>query len=94
MRTMPYGRTCQASHAHGLCRSTDLLETDDGNLLFLLLLSSLLGQLVVHLAAAHDHPLEPLLLGGVGGPGLKQTALFRLKELHFATNAKRDMPHL
>ncbi len=46
----------------------DLLEADDGDFLLLLQLSALLRQLVVHLAAAHDDPLEALLLGGVGRP--------------------------
>ena len=46
----------------------DLLQTDNGDFLLLLQLSALLRQLVIHLAAAHDHPLEALLLGGVGRP--------------------------
>lgn len=45
-----------------------LLQADNGNLLFFLQISALLGQLVVHFAAAHDYPLVPLLHWGIGRP--------------------------
>ena len=48
----------------------NLLQTDDGDFLLLLQLSALLRQLIVHLAAAHDDPLEALLLRGVGRPAV------------------------
>ncbi len=54
----------------------DLLQTDDGDFLLLLQLGALLRQLIVHLAAAHDHPLEALLLGGVGRPAAPHSLQF------------------
>ena len=57
----------------------DLLQPDDGHFLLLLQVGALLGQLIVYLAAAHDHPLEPLLLGGVGRPVMHSETLMTTK---------------
>ena len=53
-------------------KGTHLFQTDDSNFLFLLLVCTFLGQVVVHLATAHHHPLETLLLRGFGGPAYHQ----------------------